>query len=167
MQNKKIVLASQSHSIHVLVAEDDPYQRLALIDILTLCQYTCQAVENGRAARDELLKENNYFDIVLLDVMMPEMDGLELLKLMKSNDKLQNIPVIMMSSDGDQQLTSTCLQIGAKDYFVKPVRIGNVKQLADYAAQNSQPKAPKPGDQKFFKKIKNIGSGAAGSVELV
>lgn len=84
-------------------------------------------MENGRAARDELLKENSYFDIVLLDLMMPEMDGLELLKLMKSNDKLKNIPVIMMSSDGDQQLTSTCLQIGAKDYFVKPVRIGNVK----------------------------------------
>ena len=44
--------------IHILLAEDDNMQRLALVDILTLCEYEVTAVENGRLARDELLKEN-------------------------------------------------------------------------------------------------------------
>ena len=78
--------------IRMLVAEDDAFQRLALIDILTLCNYDGKkqnflllfihhslnfflvvAVENGRVARDELLKEDSNFDLVLLDVKMPEM----------------------------------------------------------------------------------------------
>lgn len=59
------------------------------------------AVENGRLARDELLSEENDFDLVLLDLMMPEMDGYELLCLMKSYPEFKDIPVIMMSSDGE------------------------------------------------------------------
>jgi len=48
------------------------------------------------------LDSKNNFDLVLLDLMMPEMDGYELLTLMQSNEKLKDIPVIMMSSDGDK-----------------------------------------------------------------
>ena len=55
------------------------------------------------------------------------MDGYELLCLMQQNEKLKDIPVIMMSSDGEQRLVSTCLQHGAKDYLVKPIRVQMVK----------------------------------------
>ena len=81
------------------------------------------AIENGRLARDELLKEDSNFDLVLLDLMMPEMDGLELLCLIKNNEKLKDLPVIMMSSDQDMANVSTCLTKGAKDYLIKPLRI--------------------------------------------
>jgi CheY-like chemotaxis protein len=55
--------------------------------------------------------------------MMPEMDGLELLCLIKSNEKLKDLPVIMMSSDQDMENVSACLNKGAKDYLIKPLRI--------------------------------------------
>lgn len=80
---KKRIVEGNDKSIHVLVAEDDSFQRLALMDILSLCNYEVTAVENGRLARDELLKKDAYFDAVLLDLYMPEMHGLELLSLMQ------------------------------------------------------------------------------------
>jgi CheY-like chemotaxis protein len=74
---------------HVLVAEDENFQRLALMDILTMCEYECVVVENGKLAMDELLNENNDFDLVLLDLYMPEMDGFEVLNLMQEDPRLQ------------------------------------------------------------------------------
>ncbi len=132
MGDRKLLIADAGDkiNIHVLVAEDDSFQRLALMDILQLCEYEVAAVENGRLARDELLKDNQHFDIVLLDLMMPEMDGLELLKLMKSQEKLRDIPVIMMSAEGEQDYVTTCLQNGAKDYLVKPLRIQMVRGIS-------------------------------------
>jgi len=63
---------------------------------------------------------------------MPEMDGLELLIFMKNNDKLKDIPVIIMSSDGEMESVATCMSHGARDYLIKPIRIGNVKNLATH-----------------------------------
>lgn len=74
---------------HVLVAEDENFQRLALMDILTMCEYECVAVENGKLAMDELQNENRDFDLVLLDLYMPEMDGFEVLSLMQEDPRLQ------------------------------------------------------------------------------
>lgn len=64
--------------------------------------------------------------------MMPEMDGLELLRLMQSNEKLKDIPVIMMSSDGEKEIVAACLAMGAKDYLVKPLRHFQVKMISNH-----------------------------------
>ncbi len=69
------IITEAKQKLHILVAEDDSFQRLALIDILSLCSYDVTAVENGVLARDELLKEENNFDLVLLDLMMPQLVG--------------------------------------------------------------------------------------------
>ncbi|KAL4505506.1 hypothetical protein ABPG72_002568 [Tetrahymena utriculariae] len=158
----------QYMNIHVLVAEDDNFQRLALIDILTLCDYQVTAVENGRLARDELLKQDSNIDIVLLDLYMPEMDGFELLSLMQEHENLQKIPVIMMSSDKEEEKVATCISKGAKDYIFKPLRVQNVKAIAKYVQFKDQ------GDKNSnlvgiqqYKVLKTLGQGASGSVELV
>ena len=64
--------------------------------------------------------------------MMPEMDGLELLRLMQSNEKLKDIPVIMISSDGEKEIVAACLAMGAKDYLVKPLRHFQVKMISNH-----------------------------------
>ncbi|KAL4453143.1 hypothetical protein ABPG74_015374 [Tetrahymena malaccensis] len=163
-------MAERSYqSIHVLVAEDDNFQRLALIDILTLCDYQVTAVENGRLARDELLKSDSNIDIVLLDLYMPEMDGIELLLLMQDHEHLKRIPVIMMSFDNEQERVAYCIANGAKDYLVKPLRIQNVKGLAKYVEYNPGNTSTVAGGVglQSYKVIRMIGQGAGGSVELV
>ncbi|EGR34354.1 hypothetical protein IMG5_014920 [Ichthyophthirius multifiliis] len=156
----------ENRNIHVLVAEDDNFQRLALIDVLTLCNYQVTDVENGRLARDELLKEDSNIDVVLLDLWMPEMDGWELLCLMQNYEKLRNIPVIMMSADNEQEKVALCLAHGAKDYLVKPIRIQMVKGIANHVISSNKLKT-NPGGKVTYKKIRTLGQGASGSVELV
>jgi|DEB0MinimDraft_12_1074336.scaffolds.fasta_scaffold27293_1 CheY-like chemotaxis protein len=63
----------------ILVAEDECFQRLGLIDLLTMCGYQTIPVENGKQAMVELENELNDIDLVLLDLQMPEMDGFEVL----------------------------------------------------------------------------------------
>ena len=67
---------------NVLIAEDETFQRLAILDILSMCEYEAVAVENGKQALEELKNETNDFDLVLLDLYMPVMDGFELLSIM-------------------------------------------------------------------------------------
>ena len=63
-----------------------------------MCEYEAVAVENGKLALEELKNETNDFDLVLLDLYMPVMDGFELLSIMQEDERLREIPVVIMSS---------------------------------------------------------------------
>jgi len=65
----------------------------------------------------------NNFDLVLLDLFMPEMDGFELLSIMQDDERLRKIPVVVMSASESNDLIANCLQLGVKDYLVKPIRL--------------------------------------------
>lgn len=64
-----------------------------------MCEYEAVAVENGKLALEELKNETNDFDLVLLDLYMPVMDGFELLSIMQEDERLREIPVVIMSSE--------------------------------------------------------------------
>lgn len=66
----------------MLVAEDELFQRLALLDFMELCNYESVAASNGKKALEELKNPDNDFDLLLLDLQMPEMNGMELLSIM-------------------------------------------------------------------------------------
>jgi adenylate cyclase len=80
--------------------------------------HAVRVAANGRAALELLRSEP--FDIVLLDVLMPEMDGLELLELIQSDDELRATPVIMISALEDMASVVRCIELGAEDYLPKP-----------------------------------------------
>ena len=87
-----------------------------------MCEYETVAVENGLLAMEQLKSEENDFDLVLLDLIMPEMNGFEVLALMRDDPRLSQIPVVVMSSTESKDTIANCLQMGAQNYIVKPVR---------------------------------------------
>ncbi|MGH6981860.1 MAG: adenylate/guanylate cyclase domain-containing protein [Stellaceae bacterium] len=103
----------------ILLVDDDENNRYTLSRRLKRENYTdITEAENGRKAL-ELLRERP-FDLILLDIMMPEMDGYEMLGQLKSDMMLREIPVIMISAVDGIDSVVRCIELGAEDYLPKP-----------------------------------------------
>jgi adenylate cyclase len=102
----------------VLVVDDDAMNRVLLQRSLEREGHAVRVAPNGRTALELLRSEP--FDVVLLDVLMPEMDGFELLELMQSDDGLRETPVIMISAVEDMESIVRSIELGAEDYLPKP-----------------------------------------------
>jgi DNA-binding response OmpR family regulator len=92
--------------------------RLMLSRYLTKLGYQASLAQNGRQALDKLQGEP--FDLVLLDVEMPEMDGYQVLEQLKADPRLREIPVIMISAVEELESIVKCIELGAQDYLPKP-----------------------------------------------
>jgi class 3 adenylate cyclase len=102
----------------ILVVEDNEMISEPLILLLELQGYIVGLAENGRVALDKVHEQA--FDLILLDIMMPEMNGYDVLRYLKSNAKLRHIPVVMLSALDDMQSVVQCIKLGAEDYLFKP-----------------------------------------------
>ena len=103
----------------VLVVDDDPANRDLLERRLQRLGCQVAAAEHGRQALEMLAASP--FDLVLLDVMMPEMDGYATLGRLKSDPSLQDVPVIVLSAIDDLDSAVRCIELGAEDYLAKPI----------------------------------------------
>ncbi|MCB8943106.1 MAG: response regulator [Ardenticatenaceae bacterium] len=106
----------QQHSI--LVVEDNEMISEPLILLLELQGYEVDWAENGRIALDKV--HERPYDLILLDIMMPEMNGYDVLRYLKTNTELRHIPVVMLSALDDMQSIVQCVKLGAEDYLFKP-----------------------------------------------
>ena len=102
----------------LLAVDDNSMNRIMLSRYLTKLGYQATLAENGRQALDKLQGEP--FDLVLLDVEMPEMDGYQVLEQLKADPRLRDIPVIMISAVDELESVVTCIELGAQDYLPKP-----------------------------------------------
>ena len=103
----------------ILVADDHIEGRLILARLLSLLGHEVVTAENGRQALT--LLRQRAFDLVLLDVLMPEMDGVEALKQIKADPHLAEMPVIMVSGLDEVASVVRCIEEGAEDYLTKPL----------------------------------------------
>jgi CheY-like chemotaxis protein len=102
----------------VLIADDDAVNRLLLAHGLERDGHRVRAVADGLEAVEALASE--LFDCVLLDVLMPGMDGYQVLRHIRSEPKLRHTPVIMISALEDVESVVRCIELGADDYLPKP-----------------------------------------------
>jgi sigma-B regulation protein RsbU (phosphoserine phosphatase) len=102
----------------LLVVDDTEMNRDLLARRLGALGHEVTVAENGRKALD-LLSERD-FDLVLLDIMMPELDGYQVLEQMHGDDSLRHVPVIMISAVDEVESVVRCIELGAADYLSKP-----------------------------------------------
>ena len=102
----------------LLIVDDNEANRALLARHLRRQGYTVSLAENGRQALEKL--RARAFDLVLLDVIMPEMGGYQVLEAMKGDPLYRHIPVIMISALDDLEMLARCIEKGAEDYLSKP-----------------------------------------------
>lgn len=102
----------------VLVVDDNEANRDVLSRRLRRQGITSVTAENGTQALD--MVRSNPYDLILLDIMMPEMNGYQVLETLKADPALQHIPVIMISAVDDIDSVVRCIELGAEDYLFKP-----------------------------------------------
>ena len=103
----------------ILVIEDEPEMRRNIATLLRYYDYEPVAAENGRVAVEMARRENP--DLILCDVMMPELDGYGVLQELQSDPSLARIPFIFLTAKGEKDDLRSGMNLGADDYLTKPV----------------------------------------------
>ena len=103
-----------------LVVDDSRTVRKLLAQTLTDLGYQVSEAENGRAALETLNTPSTRFGLILTDWNMPEMNGLEFLKAVRSNAEFQDVPVVMVTTETEMENMAVALEAGANEYVMKP-----------------------------------------------
>jgi putative two-component system response regulator len=104
----------------ILVVDDEELNRSLLKGLLASLGYTPESASDGFQALEKL---NAGFDLVLMDVMMPGMDGIEVVRRIRENRELYDIPIIMVTVLYDRDTRLRAVQAGANDFIAKPIDI--------------------------------------------
>jgi len=114
--------------LRVLVVDDDVRNIFAMTSVLEASGLEVIYAENGQAAIESLTKDPA-IDLVLMDVMMPGMDGYETMRAIRANPVFRGIPIIAITAKALKDDRSKCLEAGASDYLPKPVDTGKLLDL--------------------------------------
>lgn len=112
--------------LSVLVVEDDEFQQKIMRRLLSQEKLDCEVVGTGAAALESIRARRPA--LVLLDYMLPDTDGVALLRRVRSTPELAALPVIMLTGNGDKQIVVASMQAGANDFMVKPVNAERLRE---------------------------------------
>ncbi len=111
----------------ILIVDDDPRNVYSLAAVLE--EYNAHIIEadNGKTALRKLDEEK--VDLILMDIMMPEMDGYEAIKKIRDNNKYRKIPIIVLTAKSLKGDKDKCIELGANDYIPKPIDYNNLMRV--------------------------------------
>ena len=120
-ENEDTIMSQQ----RILIVEDSPTMRQLLVFALRRLK-NVEIVE-AQDGMDGLRKvSSDHFDIALIDINMPVMDGLKLIRLMRSEETLKNIPIVVITTEGASEDRERALNLGANEYLTKPIQANRV-----------------------------------------
>jgi len=141
----------------LLVVDDNEDNRYTLVQRLRRLGYTNVVTAiDGRGALERLGTQD--FDLVLLDVMMPELNGYEVLERIRADDRLRHVPVIMISAVDQVESVVRCIELGAEDYLPKPF---NPVILRARVATCLEKKRLRDQELRYLKDVARVTSAAA------
>lgn len=111
----------------VLIIDDDSRNIFALTAVLKAKKYTCLSASSAEKGF-EILAKNNDIGVVLMDMMMPDMDGYQAIDNMKNHPEMQKIPVIAVTAQAMVGDRERCMNAGAVGYISKPVNVDELVQ---------------------------------------
>lgn len=128
--------------LKVLLIEDNLIEIMKIkrtISFLKL-DHTIYEAKNGEEALKTLEDKNKFPDIILLDLNMPKMSGLEFLTIIKENDEFKHIPIIILTTSDNQKDLLECYRIGVSGYVLKPLKyddyVNKIKDILVYWSMN-------------------------------
>ncbi len=113
----------------ILIVEDSPTMRQLLV--FALRRLKDVEIVEAQDGMDGLRKvSSDHFDLALIDINMPIMDGLKLISLMRGEESLQAIPIVVITTEGADEDRQRALALGANEYLTKPIQANKVLSLA-------------------------------------
>lgn len=123
--------------LKILIVEDEENIRRILKKYLSKFNITCIEAENGKKALDIFKKNKDGIDLILMDVMMPEMDGVEATREIR---KISDVPIIMLTAKNQDEDEIEGLEVGANDFITKPFNLDvlllRIKKLINLDSNN-------------------------------
>jgi len=132
---RHILVEEAKHSIRILLVEDNPINQKLSQFILNRSGYRIEIANNGKEAVDKVTADPNRYDIIFMDIQMPEMDGLEATRQIRKLGFI-HLPVIAMTAEAMKGDREKCLDAGMNDYISKPIKREKVFEIIKKWALN-------------------------------
>jgi CheY-like chemotaxis protein len=120
----------------ILIVEDNPVNQKLIAFLLARAGYTYEVAENGADALQRL--DRSQFKLVLMDMMMPVMNGYDATKAIRANPKLKNLPVIALTANAMKGEDEKCRAAGCSDYLAKPYSKDQILNAISILIKKSQ-----------------------------
>jgi two-component system response regulator len=130
--------------IDILLAEDSPYDAELMLSALGKCEFinNIQVVDDGEKVLDFVYATGAYANrdfevqpkVIFLDIKLPMIDGFEILKRLKSDERIKSIPIVILTSSEAEKDIDICYQLGANSYLVKPMDFETLSQFIHQVA---------------------------------
>jgi signal transduction histidine kinase/DNA-binding response OmpR family regulator len=125
------------HSVRILLAEDNPVNQKLATMMLTKAGYQVEVANNGREAAEKFTGSPQDFDLIFMDVQMPEMDGMKATEAIRQKG-FDTIPIVAMTAHAMKGDREKCLGVGMDDYIAKPVRRALVFEMIEKWVLNKE-----------------------------
>lgn len=123
----------------MLVVDDERLSRTVVSSLLRKCCYKVTVVDSGVVALETLKSSRpGTYNLVLTDLMMPDVDGLDLLRYVREDENLRSVPVVMMSASERSESMRECIKDGAEDYLLKPLARKEVEYIWQHVWRRRQ-----------------------------